>query len=162
MIHNVQMHRPSIAPVLILSTRMGMQSMLYILAVLISVSPLTLGQMVITEWMYSGTDGGFIEFTNIGSEAVDLSGWNFCDNSPGPAVDLSDFGIVEPGNSVILTEASAESFAAAWASRKNSPSNYSCSVSRGFFISRCSSSGIGASKHICRPSTGCLNEIDLA
>jgi hypothetical protein len=115
MIHNVQMHRPSIAPVLILSTRMGMQSMLYILAVLISVSPLTLGQMGITEWMYSGTDGGFIEFTNIGSEAVDLSGWNFCDNSTGPAVDLSDFGIVEPGNSVILTEASAESFAAAWA-----------------------------------------------
>lgn len=98
MIHNVQMHRPSIAPVLILSTRMGMQSMLYILAVLISVSPLTLGQMVITEWMYSGIDGGFVEFTNVGSAAVDMTGWSFCDNSTGPAVDLSLWAIVDPAN----------------------------------------------------------------
>ncbi len=69
----------------------------------------------ITEWMYSGADGEFIEFTNLGPAPVDFAGWSFDDNSqiPGSA-PLSAFGIVQPGESVILTESSAPGFIANW------------------------------------------------
>lgn len=56
------------------------------------------GDMVISEWMYSGTDGEYIEFTNNGSESVDMTGWSYDDDSQTPGtVDLSAFGVVEPG-----------------------------------------------------------------
>ena len=74
-------------------------------------------QMQITEWMYNGADatGEYIEFTNLGSTAVDFSGWSFDDSSRSPgAVDLSGFGLVAAGQSVVLTEAAAEAFRAAW------------------------------------------------
>lgn len=71
--------------------------------------------MVISEWMYSGTDGEFIEFTNIGPNPVDMTGWSFDDDSQVPGtVDLSAFGVVAPGQSVVLTEAPAADFATAW------------------------------------------------
>ncbi|MEA5512648.1 choice-of-anchor I family protein [Nodularia sp. UHCC 0506] len=69
----------------------------------------------ITEFMYSGINGEFIEFTNLGTSAVDLTGWSFDDNSRTPGtVDLSAFGTVQPGESVILTEASEVTFRTAW------------------------------------------------
>ncbi|WP_018412234.1 lamin tail domain-containing protein [Methyloversatilis thermotolerans] len=71
----------------------------------------------ITEWMYNGADetGEYIEFTNMGSSAVDFAGWSFDDSSRAAgSVDLSAFGIVLPGQSVILTEAAASAFRAAW------------------------------------------------
>lgn len=75
----------------------------------------TYGGMVISEWMYSGTDGEFVEFTNIGPDAVDMTGWSFDDDSQTPGtVDLSGFGVVDVGTSVILTEAPAADFATAW------------------------------------------------
>ena len=45
----------------------------------------------ITEWMYSGDDGEFIEFTNTGAAAVDLTGWSFSDSArtPGAVPDAS-------------------------------------------------------------------------
>ncbi len=73
------------------------------------------GQIVISEWMYAGTDGEFIEFTNTGEDPVNMSGWSFDDDSQVPdTVDLSAFGIVQPGESVILTDAVAADFVAAW------------------------------------------------
>ena len=73
------------------------------------------GQIVITEWMYSGANGEFVEFTNIGSSPIDMTGWSYDDKSEMPgAVDLSGFGIVDSGESVILTEAAATDFEAAW------------------------------------------------
>lgn len=73
------------------------------------------GGMRITEWMYSGTSGEFIEFTNLSDEAVDMTGWSFDDDHAVPgAFDLSGFGVVQPGESVILTEAVAETFRTAW------------------------------------------------
>lgn len=73
------------------------------------------GEMVISEWMYSGTNGEFIEFTNIGPAPVDMTGWSFDDDSQLPGtVDLSAYGVVNPGQSVILTEVDALSFATAW------------------------------------------------
>ena len=37
----------------------------------------------ITEWMYQGAaeKGEFIEFTNMGASAIDMTGWSFDDDS---------------------------------------------------------------------------------
>ncbi len=76
----------------------------------------------ITEWMYQGLGGGgeFIEFTNMGTTAINMTGWSFDDDSRvAGTVSLSGFGIVDPGQSVILTESSAASFRAAWGLSSN-------------------------------------------
>ncbi len=71
--------------------------------------------MKITEYMYSGGDGEFIEFTNVGDTAQDMTGWSFDDNSElAGSVDLSAFGVLQSGESAILTETDAETFRAAW------------------------------------------------
>ena len=73
------------------------------------------GQIAITEWMYSGNDGEFIEFTNVGDDAIDMTGWSVDDDSQTPGtVDLSSFGIVQAGQSVVLTDVLAADFIAAW------------------------------------------------
>ncbi len=80
-------------------------------------APLASAQVYITEWMYNGngTTGEYIEFTNLGTSAVDFTGWSFDDDSNNPrTVNLSAFGLVNPGESVILTEASAASFRSVW------------------------------------------------
>lgn len=73
--------------------------------------------MAITEWMYQGGGTGgageFIEFTNISSTAINLSGWSFDDDSRASGtVPLS--GIVQPGQSIILTDMSADAFRTVW------------------------------------------------
>ncbi len=71
--------------------------------------------MRITEWMYSGTNGEFIEFTNVGGSSIDMNGWSFDDDSETPGtVDLSGFGTVAAGESVILTEVPAADFRTSW------------------------------------------------
>ena len=77
--------------------------------------PVAAGVMRITEYMYSGTNGEFIEFTNVGNAALDLTGWSFSDSAEVPgAVDLSTYGTVQAGESVILTESAASDFKTAW------------------------------------------------
>lgn len=73
----------------------------------------------ITEWMYSGSGGEYIEFTNLGPTPVDFTGWVYDDDSRFMTVamgafDLSGFGVVAPGESVIITEDAAATFRAAW------------------------------------------------
>jgi len=79
--------------------------------------PAGLPALVITEYMYGGGDE-FIEFTNLSSEPVDVTGWSFDDNNFGtgyvPPFDISAFGTIAPGESVILTEASATVFRSNW------------------------------------------------
>ncbi|MCC6207618.1 MAG: VPLPA-CTERM sorting domain-containing protein [Gammaproteobacteria bacterium] len=71
--------------------------------------------VAITEWMYSGNGGEFIEFTNISGSAVDFSGWSYDDDSRLPGeFDLSGFGLVAAGESVIITENSAAQFISDW------------------------------------------------
>jgi len=72
-------------------------------------------QMRITEYQYQGGDltSEFIEFTNVGVSPVNMSGWTY-DDSDGPPVNISAFGTVNPGQSVIICEASAAAFNAAW------------------------------------------------
>ena len=72
--------------------------------------------MVISEWMYSGTNGEFVEFTNVGPDPVDMTDWSYSDADATP-FDLlfgSVFGVVQPGESVILTETEASAFQTAW------------------------------------------------
>ena len=50
-------------------------------------------QMRITEFMYSGASGEFVEFTNVGHVAINMTGWSFDDATRNPgAHDLSGFG----------------------------------------------------------------------
>ncbi len=77
--------------------------------------PPAVGNMQITEFMYDGSNGEFVEFTNIGNAPVNMAGWSFDDDSNTPgSFDLSTFGVVQPGESVILTEATAAAFRTAW------------------------------------------------
>jgi Lamin Tail Domain/Secretion system C-terminal sorting domain len=72
-------------------------------------------KMRITEYMYSGTNGEFIEFTNIGTTPIDMTGWSYDDNAATPgAVSLSAYGIVQPGESVVLTETVIAAFRTDW------------------------------------------------
>ena len=69
----------------------------------------------ITEWAYQSAFGEYIEFTNVGTTAIDFTGWSYDDDSRTPGVfDLSGFGIVAAGESVVITEESAASFRAGW------------------------------------------------
>jgi predicted extracellular nuclease len=71
--------------------------------------------VVISEWMYQGGVGEFVEFTNLGPAAVDFSGWSYDDDSRlAGTFPLSAFGIVAPGESVIITETNATTFRADW------------------------------------------------
>ena len=74
------------------------------------------GSVVISEWMYSGANGEFIEFTNIGPDPVDMTNWSYSDTdaTPGDLLFGTVFGVVQPWESVILTEAPASDFRTAW------------------------------------------------
>ncbi len=69
----------------------------------------------ITEWMYQGPSGEFVELTNISGLPVDLTGWSLDDDHQVVgAFDLSPLGVVQPGESVLITESDAATFALAW------------------------------------------------
>lgn len=77
------------------------------------------GSVYITEWAYQGGAGEFVELTNLGSTAINFSGWVFDDdsritNAANGAFNLSSFGTVAAGESVIFTEASASAFRSYW------------------------------------------------
>jgi|GEM_PF-516360 len=73
------------------------------------------GRMRITEFMYSGANGEFVEFTNVGDQPVDMTGWSYADSGRTPGdVALGAFGTVQPGESVILTETAPAAFRSAW------------------------------------------------
>jgi hypothetical protein len=72
-------------------------------------------QVRITEFMYAGGDGEFIELTNVTPVPVDMTGWSFDDRSGVPGTfDLSAAGVLSPGESLIITESSAADFEASW------------------------------------------------
>lgn len=69
----------------------------------------------ITEFIYSGANGEFIEFTNLGTTPIDMTGWSFDDSSnTAGSFSLSSFGTVQAGESIILTESDANIFRTAW------------------------------------------------
>ncbi|MBQ1765800.1 MAG: FxDxF family PEP-CTERM protein [Aquincola sp.] len=71
--------------------------------------------VAITEWMYKGGVGEFVEFTNLGNAPVSLVGWSFDDDSRLAGVlNLSAFGTLAAGESVLITETEADVFRADW------------------------------------------------
>lgn len=77
----------------------------------------------ITEIMYTGMFGEFVEITNVGNVAQSMSGWKFSDNARGlslasvaTATDLSGIGAgsLGAGESAIITEVSVAIFTQAW------------------------------------------------
>lgn len=73
------------------------------------------GGMRITEFMYSGASGEFVELTNVSQDPIDLTGWSIDDDhAVAGAFGLSSAGVVQPGESVIVTEADAAEFRTAW------------------------------------------------
>lgn len=73
------------------------------------------GEIRITEWMYTGTGGEFVELTNVGLLPIDMTGWSYDDVDAVPgSFDLSGFGTVDPGESVIIAEDPAATFITAW------------------------------------------------
>ncbi len=70
----------------------------------------------ITEWMYDGLPDEYVEFTNVSGAPVDMTDWSEDDNNriPGKHAFGNTFGIVQPGESVILTAAPEATFRAAW------------------------------------------------
>ena len=73
----------------------------------------------ITEFAYGGkvagaggTDGEYVELTNVGDAPQDLTGWTY-DNSAATAatgLSLTGLGTVAPGESVIVTDLTAAEF----------------------------------------------------
>ena len=78
------------------------------------------GGMRITEFMYDGPSGSFVEFTNISNSPIDMTGWSMDDdhNTPG-TIPLSAFGTVQPGESVLVTEQPAATFRGSWSLSPN-------------------------------------------
>ncbi|MEO6053175.1 MAG: lamin tail domain-containing protein [Chthoniobacterales bacterium] len=73
----------------------------------------------ITEFMYNGLGAGsigeYLELTNMGSTAINFSGWSFDDSTrTAGSQSLSAFGLVLPGQSVILTDDTAAHFKTNW------------------------------------------------
>jgi predicted extracellular nuclease len=95
---------------------MGWKSTVAACAALCALASSARAGMLITEWMYSGNDGEYIEFTNTGPAAVDMTGWSFDDDSrTAGTIDLSAYGLVNVGESVILTEVAAPAdFRTSW------------------------------------------------
>jgi len=84
-------------------------------ALCVSAAPSALAHIEITEWMYQGVNGEFVEITNLGGTPVDLAGWSFDDDSRTPGViDLSAIGVLAPGASALITDAVAADFTLAW------------------------------------------------
>ena len=77
----------------------------------------------ITEFAYGGkvagtggTDGEYVELTNVGDAPQDLTGWTY-DNSAATAatgLSLTGLGTVAPGESVIVTDLTAAEFRTDW------------------------------------------------
>ncbi len=72
--------------------------------------------IAITEYSYTAANTEFFELTNTGSTPVDLTGWSFDDNTRiSGSFSLSALGVVNAGESVIVTEAvDVNIFRTAW------------------------------------------------
>lgn len=72
-------------------------------------------QVRITEFMYTGNGGEYIEITNIGNADVDLTGWSIDDDNRTPGIFLlTPLGLLAPGQSAVITETDTEVFRTQW------------------------------------------------
>lgn len=73
-------------------------------------------QIRITEYMYSGDDGEFVELVNVGPGPVNMTGWRLNDSAGiyTTGFDLSSLGTIAAGELVVITQALEVDFRAAW------------------------------------------------
>lgn len=93
-------------------------------ALLAGSAGLASGSIRITEYMYQGVGGAgeFFELTNLGNSAIDLTGWRMLDDrgfdfanaATGDFYDLSFFGLVAAGESIVITEDDSAAFRTNW------------------------------------------------
>ncbi|HEY4342347.1 MAG TPA: lamin tail domain-containing protein [Steroidobacteraceae bacterium] len=76
----------------------------------------TIPDVRITEFMYKNENspGEFIQFTNLGTTAVDMTGWSEDAGTKVGVHSLSSFGVLQPGQSAILAQATQSAFDSAW------------------------------------------------
>jgi MYXO-CTERM domain-containing protein len=74
--------------------------------------------ILITEWMYNpigATSGEFVEITNTGAAAVNMTTWSFDDSSrTSGSLSLSSLGSLAAGESALITELAAAAFRTEW------------------------------------------------
>ena len=71
--------------------------------------------MRITEYLYSGNNGEFVELTNVSGSSIDMNGWSMDDRSgQAGTFDLSPAGVVAPGQTIVFTEEDPAVFSIAW------------------------------------------------
>lgn len=74
--------------------------------------------VLITEWMYNplgASNGEYVEITNRGPAAVNLTGWSFDDSSRAAgSLSLSSLGSLAVGQSAIITELTDAAFRTEW------------------------------------------------
>lgn len=68
----------------------------------------------ITEKMYTGLFGEFVEITNVGDDEQDMAGWEYTDSEAEDFVDLSPIGTLDADESAIITEADEAVFDLVW------------------------------------------------
>ena len=78
-----------------------------------TVSANAAAEVRITEKMYTGLFGEFVEITNIGNASQSLSGWNYTDSS-NTNVSLTSVGTLDAGESAIITEVDTDIFDLVW------------------------------------------------
>jgi hypothetical protein len=94
---------------------MRIVTLLALAASLAGCADVALAQVRITEFLYSGNDGEFVEITNTGANAVDLTGWSFDDDSNvAGSFPIGALGTLAAGESAVITEAAATNFRTAW------------------------------------------------
>ena len=72
-------------------------------------------QIKVTEIMYTGLFGEFVEITNTGDAAEDMTGWSFSDNSRTPdETSIAGIGTLDAGEVAVITEVSDAIFIQAW------------------------------------------------
>lgn len=92
-----------------------MRSISLLLPIALSATAAAQDSIRITEWMYKGNLGEFVELTNTGAASVDMTGWSLDDDSALPGtVDLTSLGILSPGESVVVTDVAAALFEVEW------------------------------------------------
>jgi len=69
----------------------------------------------ITEYAYSASHGEYVELTNRSQQAIDLSGWTLKDDQINlPGFSLSSAGVLQSGETLVITENVEAAFRAAW------------------------------------------------
>lgn len=94
-----------------------MKTKLIAFAAMLAVNPFALAgdqDIYITELMYKGLFGEFVEVTNTGAASVSLSGWSFDDDSRAAGTVALPNVTLAQNDTIVITEVSEAVFKQAW------------------------------------------------